>query len=92
MDCSMISPERKFGAIGWVVLVGFVAAWDILTPDSLSSAFSRGCKTPVGRIVVPALWGITTAHLFGKLPNKVDPFYIAIGFAKGATTRSVKSG
>lgn len=92
MDCSMLSPERKLGAVGWVVIVGFVAAWDTLTPDTLSAAFGRGCETRVGRILVPLVWGITTAHLFGKLPHRADPFYIVLGLAKGAATRPVKSG
>lgn len=85
---SSLSPERKFGVVGWCLIAGFIVAWDVLTPDSLTAAFDSGCKTRVGRIVVPAIWGITTAHLFGGLPRKADPFYIALELAKNRRNRS----
>lgn len=62
--------DRHIGAIGWVCLAGFVLAWDVLSPETLSTVFGRHRKHPL----VVAAWAVTTAHLFGVLPKRYDPF------------------
>lgn len=69
----------KSGTTGWVLLAGFVVAWDYaawkIRGESLTSAFRKSVQHPVARWPVVLAWGVTTFHLFGWLDPRVDPFY-----------------
>lgn len=70
----------KSGTTGWVLLASFVVGWDIGVAlrgggETLSSSFRRALLHPKARWPVIVAWGITTAHLFGRLPRNLDPFY-----------------
>jgi hypothetical protein len=66
------------GATGWAITAGVITAWDILAEETMSSAFTRSVKHPRTRPAVVASWAILTAHLFGALPERYDPFKIFI--------------
>lgn len=63
---------RRGGGIGWVVLAGYVAWWDLTQPETLSAAFWRGVIGRRRRLVV-ATWAYLTAHLFHLIPGWLDP-------------------
>lgn len=71
------------GTAGWVGLAIYVATWDYLMDDALSSAFKRSVKHPLRRWPVFLLWGLTTMHLFDALPKGVDPFARLTGSIQG---------
>jgi len=63
---------RRGGGVGWAVLAGYVAWWDLTRPETLSSAFWRGVLGRHRRLVVGG-WAYLTAHLFHLLPAWLDP-------------------
>ena len=69
----------KSGIVGWALLSTFVLAWDYgvalqLEGETLSTSFRRAARNPKGRWPVVVVWGVTTLHLFGRLPARYDPF------------------
>lgn len=74
------------GKDGWVVIAVFVTVWDLRASDSLSAAFMRGHHKH-GLLVITA-YVVTTAHLFGKLPAHVDPFYLLLQLVGGHGNRT----
>lgn len=70
----------RAGTVGWVGLTAYVAVWDAYAPETLSGAFGRAVLHPKARWPVVALWGLTTAHLFGVLPRRYDPI-ARVGYA-----------
>ncbi len=65
------------GSIGWVAIAAGVLAWDLLADETLTDAFRRAHAHPASRVVVVAAWAVLTGHLFGLIPDKADPFYVA---------------
>jgi len=68
------SPESRAGTIGWIGLGAGVLAFDVLAPETLTSAYGRYLERPVSRIIAVGALAVTAAHLVGALPNQVDPF------------------
>lgn len=68
------NPESHSGTVGWACLAGFVLAWDVLAPETLSGAVDRALDHPVGRIVAIGGVAVTGAHLLNVLPEAYDPF------------------
>lgn len=68
-------PFHKSGALGWTILAGGVLAWDVTAPETLSAAFRRSRKHPVGKIAVNLSWMLLTAHLIGAIPERIDPIH-----------------
>lgn len=64
------------GAIGWAALAAGVLAWDLMAEETLTGAFRRARQHPAGLAAVAVTWGILTAHLFGALPRRMDPFVV----------------
>lgn len=58
---------------GWLGLAAYVAAWDLLAPETLSVGFADAVHHPRRRWQVLAAWAFITAHLFCVLPPQVDP-------------------
>lgn len=73
-----MSTVRKIeaGTAGWLGLAAAVVAWDLLAPETLSSAFRRSRTGPVRRVVIGAAWAVLTAHLFEVFPPEHDPLHI----------------
>lgn len=68
----------RSGNTGWVLLLAFVFAWDyghMKHGESLSGAFGRATKHPVGRWPVTVAWLVLTLHLYARLPKRLDPFH-----------------
>lgn len=66
------------GTWGWLGIAGFVLAYDTwaMAKDSqtLSTAFKINLGHPKWRWVVLPAWLLTSLHLFGLLPARIDPF------------------
>jgi hypothetical protein len=66
------------GNVAWAGLVAYVVAYDTYAlaagTETLSGAFGRALAHPKARWPVLAAWGITTLHLTGRLPPRIDPF------------------
>jgi hypothetical protein len=68
----------KSATTGWCLLVAYVVAWDWVVAgkregETLTSGFHRARKGR-HRHTLAALWAVTTLHLFGLLPPRLDPF------------------
>ncbi len=55
---------------GWAFIAAFVAGYDLAAPETLSNVFRHHRKNPL----VIALWVSLSAHLFGLIPRKYDPY------------------
>jgi hypothetical protein len=62
-------------AWGWVAIGAFVAVWDRFAPETLTGRSALWCAGPRSRVAWPATVLVTSAHLLGVLPPKLDPFY-----------------
>lgn len=70
--------RERVGTAGWVGLMGYVALWDTVAPETLTHAFKRyDTAVRVGALAV------TTAHLMGAIPRRFDPFYMAADLMPG---------
>lgn len=70
----MANAISKRGTLGWALTAATVAVWDFAADDTMSAAFERGLARPRGRFLVATAWVVLTAHLFGWLPDRYDPF------------------
>lgn len=57
------------GDIGWGILVAGVVAWDVLAPETLSSAADRYLKHPVGKYIALGATAIVAAHVINLFDN-----------------------
>jgi hypothetical protein len=73
-----ITQRLREGKAGWVYVTVGIAVWDTLAEEDeqLTGAFRRSLKSPSGAIFTCATWGILTAHLFGLLPEEIDPIHM----------------
>lgn len=69
---------KDSGEVGWLVLIGFVAAWDLLAPETLSHAGRRALETPGWRYLYIGAVGATALHLLDLWPEGYDPFKYAL--------------
>ncbi len=75
--------REHFGTYGWAALAAGVAAFDILSPETLSHAVDRALERPVGRYFALGAIAVTAAHLVNVLPEKADPYhYIWRGYTQ----------
>jgi hypothetical protein len=70
--------ESNTGRWGWLGIAVGVAAFDALSPETLSHSFQRA-----PRAVRLGAIAITAAHLLDALPRRVDPFYMAADLTTG---------
>lgn len=84
-----ITQRLREGKAGWVYVTVGVAAWDLLVEEDelLTVAFRRALETRSGKIFVCSSWGILTAHLFGVLPENIDPIHIAMVISRRGRRR-----
>lgn len=69
--------ESHIGTVGWGLIAGFVLAWDLAAPETLSSAVDRALETDTGRLLAVGAVAVTGAHLLNMLPERHDPFVLA---------------
>ena len=72
--------ESHIGTVGWCFIGGFVLAWDVLAPETLSHAVDRALEHPIGRYAAIGAVAITGAHLLNIIPEQYDPFPKALHF------------
>lgn len=66
-------------ALGWALLGAYIIAWDLgaaRSGETLSSGFRTASRHRIARWPVALAWALTTAHLFGWLPPRVDPYRV----------------
>lgn len=63
------------GAVKWAVLGATIVALEFIGSESLTHACQRALETPVGKVAVPILMGVTVAHLMDWIPHQYDPYY-----------------
>ena len=64
--------KARSAELGWAVLIGGIALYDLTAPETLSSGFRRGLEAHRGLVI--GAWALTSAHLFGLIPEQYDPF------------------
>lgn len=72
MEASPLEKHSHLGTAGWVGFFALAGAFDVLSPETLSQASRRAFKAHP--IATTALYGVTTAHLAGVIPDRLDPF------------------
>jgi hypothetical protein len=65
----------KPGDRGWLVAGVVILAADLIDERTLSESFRDFSRTRYGRVMTVTGWSLLTAHLFGVIPEKYDPFY-----------------
>lgn len=64
--------KARSAELGWALLIGSIAVYDCVAPETLSSGFRRGLEAHRGLVI--GAWALTSAHLFGLIPEELDPF------------------
>lgn len=78
--------QHTGGGAGWVAIAALVVIWDMIAPETLSSAFHRATSGRVGATAVVVTWGVLTAHLFQVLPERADPLRYSVGALRSGWT------
>lgn len=68
----------RSGTLGWAAIGAAVLAWDVLAPETLTSAFRRGAENGHTRPLVIGALGVSAAHLMGLIPERADPFCLVL--------------
>lgn len=71
--------QHTGGGAGWVAIAALVVIWDMIAPETLSSAFHRATSGRLGAAAVVVTWAVLTAHLFQVLPERADPLRCSVG-------------
>lgn len=71
--------QHTGGGAGWVAIAALVVIWDMIAPETLSSAFHRATSGRLGGAAVLVTWAVLTAHLFQVLPERADPVRYSVG-------------
>lgn len=73
------NPESRAGNYGWVGLAAGVIAWDVLAPETLSSAADRYLKHPIGKYIALGATAIVAAHVVNAFEayDIPDPIMVA---------------
>lgn len=68
--------------LAWGVLIGSVAAYDVLCPKSetISERLDPILERPLGRTLLYGAVGTTALHLCNLIPEKIDPFSRLLSF------------
>lgn len=63
--------SEHVGTAGWAGLLAIAGAFDVVAPETLSHAFKRASREHP--VATGAAYAYMTAHLFGLIPEKIDP-------------------
>jgi hypothetical protein len=61
------------GSWGWLGLAGYVVAFDVLSQETLSAAFTTAVTCPRRRPWVVASTAYLVLHLYHGIPDRYDP-------------------
>lgn len=64
--------KETIGTAGWIGLTAYVVAFDVLAPETLSSAMDRYLEDDKTKYIAWAVGGVVTAHLFNLIPPEYD--------------------
>jgi hypothetical protein len=74
----MLMKDIDEGQYAWLGLIAYVIAYDVVAllkdKRTLSGTFYSATTNKIGRVLLAALWGYLTAHLFRLLPKRYDLF------------------
>lgn len=75
-EAKAIGNERRNGWIGWVVIWGFTAGWDMSRNETLTNAAARGnhSESRTIRYATRAAIGYVALHLLDAIPTQYDLF------------------
>ena len=59
--------------LGWLAVALLVTAADVTGSRTMSDVFRTASRSPVGRPLMIAGWGVLSCHLFGLIPPEYDP-------------------
>lgn len=65
--------QENAGAYGWAILAAYVIAFDILAPETLSSAADRALNHDYMKWVAWGVGGVVAGHVFNLFPEQYDP-------------------
>lgn len=74
----MKNPESRIGSVGWIGLTVGIVAWDVLAPETLSSAFDRYLDHPVKKYAAIGAVAVTGAHLLNIFDHLQVPDPISL--------------
>ena len=66
-------PESHMGSVGWAAIAAGVLVFDVLSRETLSSAYTRYLER--NKLLAVGTLAVTAAHLLNVLPEPIDPFY-----------------
>jgi hypothetical protein len=69
-------PKHDHPGWGWIALAALVLAADATGNETMSDAFKIASRQRVAGPAVVLTWATLTAHLFGLLPLRYDPFHM----------------
>ena len=72
--------RSKAGTAAWAGLLALAGVYDYYAPETLSHGFKRALNAHP--ILTTAAYGFMTAHLFGIIPEKIDPLTQGLKFIK----------
>lgn len=70
----------KEGNLGWAAIGGFVLAFDVFAPETLSESVDRAIERHkwLTRLAI----GVVALHLMNLLPDKADPLHQACNLTR----------
>ena len=71
------------GNVGWLIMLVYIIAWDILAPETLSDAFYKAFQHPFHKWWLIVVWVVITLHLFKLVPKRYDLIHIVTDWVKG---------
>lgn len=70
------------GTYGWIALGAYVAAFDLLSPETLSSAVDRALEHKTMRYLAIGGTALVGAHLLNFIKPEYDPLIITADLVK----------
>lgn len=72
------SMKLRDGGKGWIGLAIYITLWDVASfyrqnGETLSHAFEETVRHPIKRWPTALAWAYITVHLFGWIPETLDP-------------------
>jgi hypothetical protein len=80
----MEKPELR-GKHGWAIVAATVLAVDTFATDTMSEAYAnlREHQKPTYRALAVGCLAVTTSHLLGIIPERIDPFHRSVNAIRG---------
>lgn len=72
--------RSRAATAGWVGILAVAGVYDYYAPETLSHGFKRALKAHP--ITTTVAYGFMTAHLFGLIPEKIDPLTQGLNLIK----------